>query len=277
MSSITIRDLRKVYKTAGVVALDGVSFEVRAGEAVAIIGPSGAGKTTLFRALTRTITLDSGSVEIGGIDLYKAGYLALAPIRKKIGRIYQKHNLVGELSVLHNVQMGVVGSRSTWQVLKGLAVGLSSDERERVRRALEEVGLPEKMPLKAANLSGGEQQRVAIARLLVQDPDVVLADEPVASIDPASSERIMETFARLNGAGKTVVCNIHDVELASKWFDRIVALATGRIVYDGKPSGLTAATLSSIYEGGREVEEEGTDRSCACIEMMARKGFGTAT
>lgn len=273
MSSVIAEGLRKVYRSEGVIALDGVSFSITPGEAVAVIGPSGAGKTTLFRILTRTIPLESGRVEIDGVDLYRAGYLFLGSVRRRIGLVYQRHNLVTELSALQNAAMGMIGCCSTWRAIKSLAVGLSGEERRIVEEALGRVGLTGKGEVRASNLSGGEQQRLAIARLLVQNPDLVLADEPVASIDPSSSQRIMEVFKELNEEGKTVICNLHDVELALSYFPRIIAISQGRLVFDGPPSKLTAAVLTEIYRGGREAHADETAEPCICVERLARRGL----
>lgn len=276
MVDIKARDLVKRYANGGVVALDGVSFSIEPGEAVAVIGPSGAGKTTLFRILTRTAMLDGGRVEIGGIDLYRAGYFHLGFIRRRIGMVYQKHNLVGELSAFHNAAIGMIGGCSTWRAMKNLLFGASRQERAKVEAALERVGLDGKGRLRAANLSGGEQQRVAIARILVQDPDLILADEPVASIDPASTERIMEIFSELNREkGKTIVCNLHDVETAKAYFSRVIAISRGRLVFDGSPSELDREALGEIYRGGREAFERQSEEKCICIERVARHGLGS--
>lgn len=279
MSSVAVRELCKVYKHGGVVALDDVSFSLEAGEAVAVIGPSGAGKTTLFRALTRTISVDGGTIEIDGIDLYRAGYLHLGRARQSIGVVYQKHNLVPQLSALHNVAIGMIGRRSTFRSLADLVVGVPNDERSLLEAALEQVGLAGKGDMRAANLSGGEQQRVAIARLLVQEPDLILADEPVASVDPASAEKIMEIFAMLNlECGKTIICNIHDVELAKRYFPRVLAISSGQLVFDGVPFQLTSEMLAEVYATAREhLEDDKVEESCdACIERKVREGLDTA-
>ena len=275
MVGIKACDLVKRYANGGVVALDGVSFAIEPGEAIAVIGPSGAGKTTLFRILTRTAMLDGGRVEIGGIDLYRASYFQLGAIRQKIGMVYQKHNLVGELSAFHNAAIGMIGGCSTWRAMKNLLFGASRQERARVEAALERVGLDGKAGLRAANLSGGEQQRVAIARILVQDPALILADEPVASIDPASTERIMQIFSELNrDLGKTIVCNLHDVETAKAYFRRIIGISGGRLAFDGSPAELDKDTLVRIYRGGRESFDENGEDKCICIERIARRGIG---
>ncbi len=264
----------KRYANGGVAALDDVSFSIEPGEAVAVIGPSGAGKTTLFRILTRTAFLDGGRVEIGGIDLYRAGYFHLGSIRRRIGMVYQKHNLVGELSAFNNAAIGMIGMCSTWQAMKNLLFGASREERTKIEAALERVGLNGKAESRAANLSGGEQQRVAIARILVQDPDLILADEPVASIDPASTERIMEIFSELNRErGKTIVCNLHDVEIAKEYFPRIIGISEGRLAFDGSPSELDKEVLAKIYRGGREKFEVKSEDNCVCLERIARRGL----
>ncbi|MCL4499608.1 MAG: phosphonate ABC transporter ATP-binding protein [Chloroflexi bacterium] len=273
MFSVRVDGLRKVYK-GGVVALDDVSFAVKAGDAVAIIGPSGAGKTTLFRALTRTIPLDGGRIELDGVDLYAAGYLKLNSVRKKIGLIYQNHNLVPQLTALHNAGMGAVGRRSTLGTLKDLMFGVSNADKAAIEGALDHVGLIDKVGAKAAALSGGEQQRVAIARLLIQDPAIILADEPAASVDPASASTIMEIFTRLNREEeKTVICNLHDIALAKRYFKRVLGISAGRLVFDESPDELTEGILDEIYLGARENTSESRDGR-VCNERLAREGFG---
>jgi phosphonate transport system ATP-binding protein len=273
MASVKVADLRKTYGRASVVALDGVSFELKSGEAVAIIGPSGAGKTTLFRVLTRSIPLDGGQVVVDGTDLYSASYLNLTKIRRKIGLIYQQHNLVKELDVLRNVIMGKLGVWSSWQALHALLLKPPDDVIDEVKRVLGRVGLANKINSQVTELSGGEQQRVAIARLLLQDPEIILADEPVASVDVVSAQKIMEIFQDLNRSmGKTLICNLHNIGLARTFFERVLALCNGKVLFDGCPTCLDRKLMSSIYTKESEwLEEAGLDDTTVCIERLARE------
>lgn len=279
MAGIRVTNLRKTYgrarppRRASIVALDGVSFELKSGEAVAIIGPSGAGKTTLFRVLTRSIPLDGGRIDIDGADLYSANYLNLTKIRRKIGLIYQQHNLVKELDVLRNVIMGKLGVWSSWQALRTLLSRPPDDVIDEVKKVLGQVGLANKINSRVTELSGGEQQRVAIARLLLQDPEIILADEPVASVDVASAQKIMEIFQDLNqNIGKTLICNLHNVSLARTFFERVLALCSGKILFDGCPSCLDRKLMSSIYTKECEwLEETELDETSVCIERLARE------
>lgn len=246
MTDVVATALTKTYPR-GPTALKNVGFALNGDGAVAIIGPSGAGKTTLFRVLSRNTTLDSGTVTFDGIDLYGTSYLHLAHLRRRIGIIFQQHNLVAELSVLHNVLIGRLGSWSTWSSLRSLLFGPGPELLAAARDALATLGVEDKISARAGDLSGGEQQRVAIARLLLQDPDIILADEPIASVDPVSAEMILDTFATLAGRGKQVVCNLHDVSLARATFPRILALREGAIVFDGPSSRLDQDRLREIY------------------------------
>lgn len=272
MAVVEAVGLRKVYPAGKIVALDGVSFTVNPGEAVAVIGPSGAGKTTLFRVLNRSISLDAGRVRIDGIDLFETGYFALKNLRCGIGVVYQQHNLVVELGVLANVMMGRLGRWPTLKALRSLLTGPDAETIDDVTAALDRVGLGEKICCRVSDLSGGEQQRVAIARLLVQNPDLVLADEPVASVDPASAEKIMDMFRELRRAGKTLIVNVHDVTLASRFFERVMAIRDGKLIFDGKPGELTPAALDEIYARNGECTcEEPTIPETMCLERLARE------
>ena len=234
----------------GTPALDGVSLNVEPGEKLAVIGASGAGKTTLFRVLTRGVAVANGRVLVGGRDLYALGGRELKALRRRIGTIHQSYNLVPQLPAGVNAALGEVGSMGSLGTLKTLLAGPDAGLSRRVMGALERVGIPEKARARTSDLSGGQQQRVAVARLLVQRPDLVLADEPFAAVDPVTTEGVLETLLELNREGATLLVNLHDVELA-RGFGRIVALREGRVAYDGPPDGLTDGGLAAIYEGDR--------------------------
>jgi phosphonate transport system ATP-binding protein len=240
----------------GVAALNDVTFEIEAGEQLAVIGASGAGKSTLFRALTRSVTLGSGRVAIGGHDLYSLSRRRLNGLRQRIGTIYQAYNLVPQLSAGVNASLGEVGGMGRLATLRAFLTGPDAGLSERVRAALEEIGLADKAGVRTADLSGGQQQRVAVARLLVQRPDLILADEPFAAVDPVTTERVLETLLHLNSEGATLLLNLHDVEIARR-FPRVVALREGRVVFDGPSEALTEDELTNIYAGDPHGMERG--------------------
>lgn len=232
----------------GVNALSDVTLGVEAGEQLAVIGASGAGKSTLFRALTRSVPLKSGRVTVAGDDLYTLSRRRLDELRRRIGTIYQAYNLVPQLPAGVNVALGEVGSMGRLRTLRAFFAGPEPGLSRRTRSALEEIGLGDKAATRTADLSGGQQQRVAVARLLVQRPDVILADEPFAAVDPVTTERVLETLEHLNRGGATLLVNLHDVEIARR-FPRVVALREGRVAFDGPPERLTDGELTEIYAG----------------------------
>ena len=248
--------VRAVSKTFGAKrALDGVSLAVRPGEMIALIGPSGSGKSTLLRAITglTAIDADGGEIEAFGLKVQSRGRVGedIREIRGRIGFIFQQFNLVGRLSLFTNVAVGLLGHIGYWRGLLGLwpAAG-----RVAVMAALERVGVAENAGQRANTLSGGQQQRGAIARALVQRAEALLADEPVASLDPVAARRVMELLCDLNRReGITTVVTLHQVDYALRYCPRIVALQDGRLVYDGPREGLDGDRLRQIY--GPEIEE----------------------
>ncbi|GAC1395021.1 MAG: phosphonate ABC transporter ATP-binding protein [Chloroflexota bacterium] len=251
-AAVTCEAVDKTYRRGHVAALRGLSFAVTGGEAVAFIGPSGAGKTTLLRLLSRFLRADAGQVAIDGRDLATLSPREVRAIRRQTGVVYQQHNLVQQLRVVHNVLAGCLG---TWSVGASVAslVAPSGTRREIARQALAAVGVQEQIDAVTADLSGGQRQRVAIARVLVQNPRLILADEPVASLDPRAASGVLELLLRLQQReGKTLLVSLHDLGLARRYFSRVIALAEGRLVFDGHPSGLTDTMLDTIY-GSRSV------------------------
>ena len=230
------------------LALEGITLDVEPGERLAIIGASGAGKSTLFRALTRTVALDGGKVALGERDLYALSKKDLKHVRRRVGTIYQAYNLVPQLPAGMNAALGEVGGMRSAKTLRTFLRGPDRALAGRVEAALDRVGLAGLASQRTAELSGGQQQRVAVARLLVQRPDLILADEPFAAVDPVTTERVMEALFELNGEGATLVANLHDVQIARR-FPRIVALREGRLVFDGPPEHLTEDSLDRIYAG----------------------------
>ena len=237
-------------------ALDGVTLSVERGEKLAVIGASGAGKSTLFRALTRSVPLDSGIVTLGGQDLFAMSGRELRAARRSVGTIHQAYNLIPELSAGTNAALGEVGGMGRLATLRTLLLGPDAGLSRKVEGALERVGLGDRVRARTADLSGGQQQRVAVARLLVQGPGLILADEPLAAVDPVTAENVMEALLDLNRGGATLLVNLHDVGVA-RTFPRVVALREGRVAFDGGPEGLTDGLLAGIYEGdGGRVEQE---------------------
>jgi phosphonate transport system substrate-binding protein len=229
-------------------ALDGVSVSVAPGEMVALIGPSGSGKSTLLRSLIGLNVVDrGGTVSVFGDVIQRDGRLtgAVQRVRSRVGFIFQQFNLVRRLSLFSNVAVGALGRVGFWRGLLGL---WPRTDKQRVMAALQRVGVADYAGQRAGTLSGGQQQRGAIARALVQGAEAILADEPVASLDPVSSRRVMELLRDLNAEdGVTVVVTLHHVDLALKYCRRVIALQAGRIVYDGPVEGLTRERLIEIY------------------------------
>jgi phosphonate transport system ATP-binding protein len=242
---VEIAGLGKTYPGAADPALTGVSLTVDRGEVVVLLGLSGSGKSTLLRHIDGLETPTAGSVRALGQQVPALRGRALRELRGRIGFIFQQFELVGPLTVLENV---LTGSLST---LRGPRVGLWSYPRELRMRALghlDRVGLLKRAYQRADTLSGGQQQRVAIARALMQDPEILLADEPVASLDPESSGQVMALIREIAAErGLTVVCSLHQVDLALDWGDRIVGLRAGSIVLDTPTAGLTRDQVMEIY------------------------------
>jgi len=245
---IQVRDLSKRYPS-GTVAPDGVTLDVGAGEFVALIGSSGAGKSTFLRCLNGLVTPTAGLVSVDGRPVTGASRNGLRNVRASVGFVFQQFNLLKRLSVLDNVLVGTLSRVDRWRSLLGRFPG---GELERARRTLGRVGLAGLDDRRADTLSGGQQQRVAIARALVQEPRVLLADEPMSSLDPASSRSVMELLRDINREdGLTVIASLHVLDLAVTYGRRIVGLRAGRIVHDGSPAGLTQAAAEAIFGGER--------------------------
>ena len=227
-------------------AIDNVSFTVKDGEFVAVIGSSGGGKSSLMKAINLLVKPKSGSIKIDDEEMTALSSRKLRMKRRKIGFVFQDYNLIDRLSVIENVLTGRLGYKSSLKSLLGI---FSKEEYENAEKALEKVGLSEKLFVRGDELSGGQKQRVAIAKALVQEPKIILADEPVASLDVNSSKIIMEYFKEINRVqGITVIINIHDVNIALKYADRVIALKKGKIVFDGKGSEITDDILKRVYE-----------------------------
>ena len=255
-SDAAVLSVRGAAKTYGARrALDGVSLSVSGGEMVALIGPSGSGKSTLLRAIAGLVALDAGGGEIAafGQVVQSQGRVSdkVRQVRSRIGFVFQQFNLVGRLSLFTNAALGSLGRIPFW---RGLAGRWPAHTKMAAMAALSRVGVADFAGQRAATLSGGQQQRGAIARALVQKAEVILADEPVASLDPVAARRVMEILKELNEAdGLTVLVSLHQVDHALRYCRRILALKDGRIAYDGPPTGLDRARLVEIY--GPEFED----------------------
>ncbi|HLJ61872.1 MAG TPA: phosphonate ABC transporter ATP-binding protein [bacterium] len=241
---LRIEHLTKVYPD-GTRALDDVSFQVARGEFLVIIGLSGSGKSTLLRCINRLIEPTSGAIVFHGRDVAAASRDDLREIRRQIGMVFQQFNLVRRASVLTNVLTGRLGYvPSTWALANYFPAALV----DRALANIERVGIPQKAYARADTLSGGQQQRVGIARALMQEPTLILADEPVASLDPAMSHSVLRYIEELNRKdGITVICSLHFLSLARRYGTRILALKAGRIVFDGLPSEIDDARFKAIY------------------------------
>lgn len=247
---LEVRNLHKVYPN-GTRALTDVSFTVDQGEFLVVIGLSGSGKSTLLRCINRLIEPTSGQVIWDGVDVTAASGAELRRIRRHIGMIFQQFNLVKRSSVMTNVLAGRLGYANPWLSLLGV---WPKADREMALRALERVGIRDKADVRADALSGGQQQRVGIARALMQEPKLILADEPVASLDPVLSHSILQYLEQLNREEKiTVVCSLHFLDLVHRYATRVIALKDGRIVFTGLPQEIDRARFREIY--GEEAVE----------------------
>jgi len=247
---LRIENLTKVYPT-GTVALRDVSFEVKDGEFLVIIGLSGSGKSTLLRCINRLIDPTEGKIFWDDVAITAASPAELHRIRRQIGMVFQQFNLVKRSSVMTNVLSGRLGYANPWLSLLGI---WPSGEKERALKALERVGIADKASNRADALSGGQQQRVGIARALMQEPRLVLADEPVASLDPVLAHSIMQYLEMLNKTdGVTVICSLHFLDLVHRYATRVVGLKDGVKVFEGSPNKIDRARFKEIY--GEEAEE----------------------
>ncbi len=244
MVKLDIKDLKKTYPN-GFTALNGISMKVYKGEFLAVIGLSGSGKSTFLRCINRLIDPTSGEILFDGGDIAKQKGKEVHKTRTKVAMIFQKFNLVGRHTVLSNVLMGSLARTSLMKSIFGL---FSKEDEQKAIEYLKLVGLGEKIHIRADQLSGGQQQRVAIARALMQEPDVLLADEPVASLDPALCHTVMDYLKKINvELGITVLCNLHHLDLVKDYSDRAVALKDGRKVFEGSPSEINETWFKEIY------------------------------
>ena len=243
MHSLLIETVTKRYGTT--LALDDVSFVVDPGEFVALLGPSGAGKSTLFRCVTRLVAPDTGVVRVLGRDMSALGGQELRLARRDVGLIFQQFNLIGRLSAMDNVLAGRMGHASTLRVVLRQ---FTRADRQLALAALDRVGLLERAGQRADSLSGGQQQRVAIARVLAQQARLLLADEPVSSLDPQSAENVLGILRNIaRETGIAVVCALHQVDLARRYADRVVALRDGRKLLDVSVNAFDQNAFQELY------------------------------
>jgi phosphonate transport system ATP-binding protein len=246
MSVVDFKGVELVYPN-GFHGLRNVDLNIKKGEFVAIIGRSGAGKSTLLRALNRTVPVSGGTAKVLGTDLRNLNTTELRKLRSGIGFIFQQFNLVKNLTAIQNVLHGRLSYVGIFRSLFGL---YPKEDRRLALEALESVGLGAKASSRIDALSGGQQQRVAIARAIVQNPSLILADEPMASLDPKLSEVVLELLQKFNRErGMTTLVNMHVLEHALKYATRIIGMREGRVVFDGTPKELTREALDAVYEG----------------------------
>lgn len=250
-SILSIKNLVKTYPN-GVQALKGVSFDVKKGEFLVVIGLSGSGKSTLLRCINRLHDPTSGAIVFEGKDVANVQGEEIRSLRKNIGMIFQHFNLIPRHSVISNVLMGRLGFMKSFKSIFGF---FSEEDKNNAMKYLQLVGIADKAKIRADQLSGGQQQRVAIARALTQGPSILLADEPVASLDPATCHTVMDYLKKVNQElGITVICNLHFLSLVRQYATRVIALKGGEIVYEGSPADITEAWFEKIYgQGAKEV------------------------
>ena len=240
--------VNKVYPN-GLHALKNVSLEINQGEFVAIIGLSGAGKSTLLRTINRMHDISEGSLIVNGQEIKNLKGKDLRTFRRKVGMVFQSFNLVTRTTVINNVLTSRVPDMPLWKSIIGL---YSKEDKIIALEALDKVGILDKAYVRADQLSGGQQQRVALARTLAQKPEKILADEPVAALDPITATQVMDDFKKINKElNMSVLINIHHVDLALKYADRVIGIKAGEIVYDGAAKDVTNEVLKQIY--GREL------------------------
>jgi phosphonate transport system ATP-binding protein len=246
---IVFEHVDKTYAN-GYKALKDVSLSIEQGEFVAIIGLSGAGKSTLIRTINRMHDITAGKLTVDGVEVNSLRGRALRKFRRNIGMIFQSFNLVTRTTVIKNVLAAKVPELPLWRVILGL---FPEKDCLEALEALDKVGILDKAYTRVDQLSGGQQQRVALARTLAQNPRIILADEPVASLDPVTAQQVMKDFKRINQELKiSVLINIHHVDLALQYADRVIGISGGKIIYDGSAESVTKEVLDEIYGGKLE-------------------------
>ena len=244
MKSLKIKNLKKKFKD--ISSVNDINLEIKEGKIIGIIGRSGAGKSTLLRMINRLVDPSEGSIEFNDINITSLKGRSLRKWRSECAMIFQQFNLVERLDVLTNVLIGSLGRNYS---LLNLIWIFSKEEKINALRNLDRFDLSEKALQKAGTLSGGQQQRVAIARALMQKPKILLADEPISSLDPKNAKRVMDDMMKINREdGITVICNLHSLDVAKKYCDRLIGLSDGKVVFDGTPDDLTAEISKELYD-----------------------------
>jgi phosphonate transport system ATP-binding protein len=249
MSGKTLLSINKLDKSyvKGTPVLREISLDFHEGEFVVVIGPSGAGKSTFIRCLNRMIEPSGGAITFNGEETGSLKGSALRRMRSQIGMVFQHHNLVGRTNVIRNVLHGRLGQMPFWKSFLGL---YSDEDKRSAFNLISSVGLSEQIHQRADALSGGQMQRVGICRAMVQNPKLLLADEPIASLDPKSADTVMESLHRLSTErGLTCIVNLHQVDFARRFATRIIGIRAGKVVFDGAPEALTDEVAAHIYEG----------------------------
>ena len=243
---LEIRGLKKTYRGTKYPAVEDIGFSVAEGEKIGIIGPSGAGKSTLLRCINRLVHPCEGQIFIEGEEITGAPGAKVRSLRRRVGMVFQHHNLVARLTVMQNVMHGRLGYMSA---MKGVLGRYTEKDKLYALTILEQTGLKDFLYHRAGELSGGQRQRVGIVRALMQEPSLLLCDEPIASLDPASAQVVMELICNVCRSNN-IACmvNLHQVDAAIKYMNRIIGMYKGRIVYDGPTSGLTEAMIEKIYD-----------------------------
>ncbi|MDP2645763.1 MAG: phosphonate ABC transporter ATP-binding protein [Desulfobacterales bacterium] len=257
MHQYYLEDVTKLFGR-GQAAVRGINLVVDRGERVALIGPSGAGKTTLFRLLNCTLRPTTGMLRINGDETGNLHGKKLLRVRSNIGTIYQQHNLVPRLKVVHNVLSGRLGR---WSTFRSLASLVKPSDIDMAHEALNQVGIPDRIFDRTDELSGGQQQRVAIARVLVQNPEVILADEPVSSVDPSLANAIVQLLIEISrNARKSLIASLHSIDLALAYFPRIVGIKQGKVLFDLSPDNISDDLLAELY-GAQSSDPKATEPS----------------
>jgi phosphonate transport system ATP-binding protein len=264
-------------KFGKVTAVDKVDLDASSPQMIGIIGPSGAGKSTFLRMINRLTPATSGTVLVDGRNILDLEGADKRAWQRDCAMIFQQFNLVPRLDVVTNVMLGRLNQHSTFKSMFNI---FGKDEIERAFSALDRLGIAEQALKRADNLSGGQQQRVAIARALTQGPKMILADEPIASLDPMSAQVVMQSLREINERdGLPVICNLHTLDTARNYCDRVVGMRQGRLVFDGPPADLSAAVVREIYGSDHEIDESMTSTSLDSIssrESELAKNFGFA-
>ncbi|MGE7673800.1 phosphonate ABC transporter ATP-binding protein [Lysinibacillus sp. NPDC094403] len=246
---IEFKEVEKRYPN-GFLALNHINLQIEQGEFVAIIGLSGAGKSTLLRCINKMHDITEGSLHVNSVDVHQLKGKGIRYLRRNIGMIFQSFNLVTRVSVLKNVLVSFVPNMPFWRKMLGI---FTKEEKLKALMALDQVGILDKAYVRVDQLSGGQQQRVALARTLAQNPQIILADEPVASLDPVTAKQVMDDFKRINRElNMTIIINIHHVDLALTYATRVIGVRSGEIVFDGRANEVDEEILSYIYNNANE-------------------------